>query len=62
VSEYGFQLTEHDRDRPWIVLSTEHRTIELEEGVNFRAWAQERWPASRFTVELDPWTDAPEWR
>jgi hypothetical protein len=62
MPNYGFQLTEHDPDRPWIVLSSEHRTVEIEEGVGFHAWASERWPAPRWTVELDPWTDAPEWR
>ena len=30
------------------------RTAELEDNVNFYAWAAERWPAERFTVQLDP--------
>lgn len=25
VREYGFQLAEHDGDRPWLVVSSEHR-------------------------------------
>jgi hypothetical protein len=33
---------------------------ELEAGVQFFAWAAERWPPDRFTVELDPWQLSPE--
>jgi uncharacterized protein involved in type VI secretion and phage assembly len=35
VPEYRFTLTEHDQERPWIVVSTEHRTIELPDGSDF---------------------------
>ena len=48
-------VTEHDPNRPWVVTGAEHRTVELEDGVDFFAWAAERWPAERFTVQLDPW-------
>ena len=58
MREYGFRLTEHDPDHLWIVLASEHRTVELEEGVNFHAWARRQWPAPHWTIELDPWADA----
>jgi hypothetical protein len=60
VREYQFTVTEHDPDRAWIILSREHQVAELEDGVQFFAWAAERWPRDRFTVELDPWQLSPE--
>ena len=61
VHEYSFTITEHEPERPWIVVDSEHRTITLEDGASFFAWAAERWPAPRWTVELDPWQLAPAW-
>jgi hypothetical protein len=46
---------EHDAERPWIVLGSEHRTIALEDGVQFFECSRKHWPAPRWTVELDPW-------
>jgi hypothetical protein len=60
VREYGFTITEHDLERPWIVLGRTHRTITLEDGASFFDWVAENWPAPRWTVELDPWALAPE--
>jgi hypothetical protein len=37
------------------VTGVEHRTVELEDGVDFYLWAAERWPAELFTVQFDPW-------
>ena len=54
MREYGFTITEHDPDRPWMVLSSEHRTIELPDGMDFFSWAQEQWPAPRWSVQVDP--------
>ena len=62
MTEYGFQLTEHDPERPWLVLNSEHRTVTLDDGVDFGSWAREQWPSEHWTVELDPWTNAPHWR
>jgi hypothetical protein len=62
VREYRFTITEHDPDRPWIVLSTERRAVKLPDGQEFFAWVHQQWPTSRWTVELDPWQLAPEWR
>ena len=36
MREYGFTITEHDPDRPWMVLVSEHRTIKLPDGWNVR--------------------------
>ena len=47
-------FTEHDPDRPWIVVGHEHRTVTPEDALNFFEWAQQRWPGPRFKVELDP--------
>jgi hypothetical protein len=57
VPEYGFTLTEHDPTRPWIVVGQEHRTVTLDALDFFAcfAWARERWPFPRWTVQLDPW-------
>ena len=55
VCEYRFTVTEHDPDRPWIVLGVEQQTVELDESADFYSWAHEQWAASRFTVQLDPW-------
>jgi hypothetical protein len=51
---WGYQLTEHDPTKPWIVLGSEHRTIELPEERAFFEWANEAWPRDRYTVTLDP--------
>jgi len=61
MREYRFTITEHDPDRPWIVLSSEHRTIKLPDGREFFAWAREQWPAPRWSVVLDPWQFTPKW-
>jgi len=55
------RLTEHDPERPWIVLSQDHRTVTLDDDVTFFEWAHEQWPSPRWTVELDPWQIAPAW-
>lgn len=61
MRKYSFTIPEHDAERPWIVLSSEHRTIELPDGRDFFGWAREQWPSPRWSVELDPWQLAPKW-
>jgi hypothetical protein len=61
MPHYEFMLTEHDLERPWIVLGRAHRAVTLADGVSFYAWATERWPTPQWTVELDPWQLAPPW-
>jgi hypothetical protein len=61
MPQYSFVIAEHDPERPWIVLGQEHRSVTLEDGIVFWSWVQERWPAPRWSVELDPWQLAPDW-
>jgi hypothetical protein len=60
VREYGYTVTLHDLDRPWIVVGSEHHTTTLEDHVNFFEWAHQQWPAPRWSVELDP-GQLPRW-
>lgn len=62
VREYGFTVTEHDPDRPWIIRQREHHTVALEDGADFFEWARGQWPESRWTIELDPWQLSPSWK
>jgi hypothetical protein len=39
------------------VLGMEHKTVTLDEGVNFWIWAYGAHPAPRWSVHLDPWQD-----
>lgn len=61
VREYSFTITEHDADRPWIVVSSQRRMIKLPDGRDFFTWAHEQWPAPRWSVQLDPWQLARRW-
>ena len=53
MTAYSYKLTEHDPERPWIVLSTARDSVELPEGQDFYAWAKERYPGKRFRVDLE---------
>ena len=55
VPEYGYTLSEHDPERPWVVLRMEHLTVLLPDGASFGQWARDTWPAPRWRVEADPW-------
>ncbi len=61
MPEYTFTLTEHDPQRPWIVVGQEQRIVWLDDRARFGEWAAEQWPAPRWTAELDPWQLSPEW-
>jgi hypothetical protein len=54
MPEYSFTVTEHDTDRPWIVVGSDHCKVVLEDAASFYEWAHQQWPAPRWTVELDP--------
>jgi hypothetical protein len=56
---FTYTLTEHDPAKPWLIVGQEHRTVELDDGVDFFAWAGEQWPAPRRSVQLDPRQLAP---
>lgn len=38
MREYGFTVTEHEPERPWIVLGSEHRMVTVDDHVDFSAW------------------------
>lgn len=61
MPEYSFTLAKHDSERPWIVVGQEHRIVTLDDGVKFFEWANENWPAPRWTVQLDPWQLTSAW-
>jgi hypothetical protein len=61
MGEYRYTVTEHDVNRPWIVLGTSHGTVTLDEGASFFEWAGEHRPAPRWSVELDPWQLTRKW-
>jgi hypothetical protein len=54
VPIYPYLLTEHDEAKPWLITRQEHRTIELDDDVNFFAWANETWPPPRWRADLTP--------
>lgn len=55
MREYGYTVTEHDPDRPWLIVNSQHRSISLLDDQGFFDWASSEWPRDRFTVTLDPW-------
>jgi hypothetical protein len=55
VPDYSYTVTEHDPERPWIVVATRHGQVKLSDDASFFAWAHENWPAPRWSVQLDPW-------
>lgn len=55
MREYGFRLSEHDAERPWLVVDQRHETVQLADDEEFFEWAARTYPRARFTVTLDPW-------
>jgi hypothetical protein len=37
VPDYRYTVTRHDPGRPWLVVGQQHRTVTLEDDVNFAA-------------------------
>jgi hypothetical protein len=35
--------------------------VTLDEEVSFFEWSREHWPSPSWTIELDPFTNTPEW-
>jgi hypothetical protein len=54
LHEYGYTVTEHDAEQPWIVLNRRHETVELEEGAEFFEWAARRYPRERSRFSSTP--------
>jgi hypothetical protein len=59
VPEFGYTLTEHDPEKPWLVVGIEHRTVTLPDSISFGEWARQNYPRPRWTVESDPWQLGP---
>lgn len=59
--EYRYSVTEYDPERPWIVHGSSRGQVTLADDDSFYEWAQEHWPAPRWSVQLDPWQLAPKW-
>jgi hypothetical protein len=55
VREYGDQPTEHDPDRPWLVVRSEHLNVTLADDQPFFEWAHTHRLGAWFTITLDPW-------
>jgi hypothetical protein len=59
MRRYGFQLTEHDEQKPWLILSQRHEEVELPGDAAFYSWIAKHYPNSRYSVDPDPWTMSP---
>ena len=57
---YGFQLTEHDEKKPWLIVSQRHEEVELPDDAAFYRWIAEHYPKNRYSVDPDPWTMSPK--
>ena len=56
VPEIGYSVAEHDPQRPWIIVSIECRTVQLDDVRAFGEWAERERPSSRCSVTPDPWS------
>jgi len=61
VSDFSYTTTEHDPERPWLVLGVSRGKVTLDDDVSFFEWAAEHWPAPRWSVQLDPWQLSGAW-
>ncbi len=59
MRRYGFQLTEHDPEKPWLIIDSRHEEIELADDESFFRWAAQNYPRERYSVDVDPWTLSP---
>jgi hypothetical protein len=57
VPLFSYTVTEYDLSKPWLVICTGRHQVELADAHAFLDWARERWPAPRYSVQLDPWSD-----
>jgi hypothetical protein len=57
VPTFAYTVTEYDLDKPWLAISTSHHQVELDDTRSFHEWASSHWPAPRYMVQLDPWSD-----
>ena len=62
VHEYGFMITSTTLERPWLVLSSEHRTTKLPDGQDFSRGRTSTGRRLQWNIELDPWQLTPSGR
>jgi hypothetical protein len=59
---YSYELVEYDPDRPWVVLTSSRRTVDLPDDEDFGRWAREQFPGDRFRVlperQIERWPPA----
>ena len=60
MPEYTYTVTEHNPEKPWLVLGRSQGTVTLPDDASFFQWAAENWPAPQWSVELDPWQLSPD--
>jgi hypothetical protein len=53
MTTYAYDLIEYDPERPWIVLGSSRRTVELPDDQSFDQWAQRTWADDRYRVLAD---------
>ena len=47
VRSYGFRVTEHDPERPWVIVRSGRHRVELEADIDFYEWVRKQTMASR---------------
>jgi hypothetical protein len=52
MTVYRYELVEYDLERPWVVVASDHQTVELPDGQKFEPWAQQQFPGDRYRVLL----------
>ena len=60
MRRYGFQLTEHDEKKPWLIVSKRHEEMKLPDDESFFRWTAQNYPRSRYSIDVDPWTLSPK--
>jgi hypothetical protein len=59
MRRYGFHLTEHHPEKPWLIISSRHEEVELPDHESFFEWSAKNYPRERYSVDVDPWTLSP---
>lgn len=53
VPRFEYELIAYDPERPWIIVSTEQRSVDKPDHKTFFAWAARTWPDDRYRVLLN---------
>jgi hypothetical protein len=52
--EYRYRLVIYELERPWVAVSSEIRSVELDDDEPFTRWAARTYPADHFRVIPQP--------